>query len=258
MKSIRNIPFGYMMRGGIYLAEPTESEAVRQIFRMYLNGMSLKGIAAEMTVPYNADKILWNKNMVSRILENKRYVGDDTYPQIVEITIFERVNAIKAEKAKTALPVDSDIKYVRGLIKYTNNTECIQLNVSAIKALTVSAINILIADPRLAVPADSPDYKPSAKLTITEEKIKEQMSDPAADADKLLTDILRAATMRYNCIKYDDRDKTEQLLDILIHHEKIEDFDIELTPKVIKYISVDCGKIYVELVNGKKLPIKGA
>ena len=84
------------------------------------------------------------------------------------------------------------------------------------------------------------------------------MSDPAADADKLLTDILRAATMRYNCIKYDDRDKTEQLLDILIHHEKIEDFDIELTPKVIKYISVDCGKIYVELVNGKKLPIKGA
>ena len=173
MKSIRNIPFGYMMRGGIYLAEPTESEAVRQIFRMYLNGMSLKGIAAEMTVPYNADKILWNKNMVSRILENKRYVGDDTYPQIVEITIFERVNAIKAEKAKTALPVDSDIKYVRGLIKYTNNTECIQLNVSAIKALTVSAINILIADPRLAVPADSPDYKPSAKLTITEEKIKE-------------------------------------------------------------------------------------
>ena len=252
MKYIRNIPFGYMMRGGIYLAEPTESEAVRQIFRMYLNGMSLKSIAAEMTVPYNADKLLWNKNMISRILENKRYMGDDTYPQIIEQTIFEHA------KAKTALPIDSDIKYVRGLIKYTNNTECLRLSVSAIKSLTVSAINMLIADPKLAAPADNPDYKPSSKLTLTEEKIKEQMSDPAADADKLLTDILRAVTMRYDRIKYDDRDKTEQLLDILIHHEKIEDFDMELTKMVIKYITVGCGKINVELVNGKKLPIKGA
>ena len=104
MKSNRNIPFGYMMRSGKYIAEPAESEAVRQIFEMYLNGMSLKSIAAEMTVPYNADKLLWNKNMVSRILENKRYLGDGTYPQIVEQVIFDRANVIKSEKGKTALP----------------------------------------------------------------------------------------------------------------------------------------------------------
>ena len=84
------------------------------------------------------------------------------------------------------------------------------------------------------------------------------MNDPAAYADKLMTDILRAVTMRYDCIKYDDRDKTESLLDILIHHEKREDFDMELTGKVIKYITVDRGMISAELVNGKTIQIKGA
>ncbi len=122
----------------------------------------------------------------------------------------------------------------------------------------VTAINMLISDPTLAAPEESVSYKPSAKLTLAEERIEEQMNDPAADSDKVIADILRAATMRYDSIKYDDRDKTEHLLDILTNHEKIDGFDIELTQKVIKYITVDYGKITIELVNGKKLPIKGA
>ena len=258
MKSNRNIPFGYMMRGGKYIAEPAESEAVRQIFEMYLNGMSLKSIAAEMTVPYNADKLLWNKNMVSRILENKRYLGDRTYPQIVEQEIFDRANDIKSEKGKTALPVDNTTKYLRSLIKYGRNTECKHLSVGEIKRLAVTAINMLTAEPTLATPTDSVEYKPNAQLTIAEEQINEQMSDPTADADKLMADILRAVSMRYDCFTYDDRDKTESLLDIITHHEKIEEFDMELTGKVIKYISVDRGTINAELVNGKTIQIKGA
>ena len=59
--------------------------------------------------------------MVSRILENKRYVGDDTYPQIIEQDTFDRANAIKCEKGKTALPVDNTTKYLRSLIKYGRN-----------------------------------------------------------------------------------------------------------------------------------------
>ena len=258
MKSNRNIPFGYMMRGGKYIAEPAESEAVRQIFEMYLNGMSLKSIAAKMTVPYNADKLLWNKNMVSRILENKRYTGDDTYPQIIEPDIFDRANAIKSEKGKTALPVDNTTKYLRSLIKYGRNTECKRLSVNDIKALTVTAVNMLIAEPTLAAPTESVEYKPTAQLTIAEEQIKEQMSDPTADADKLMADILRAVSMRYDCFTYDDRDKTAPLLDLLMQHNKIADFDMELTKRVIKNIVIDGGTVSTVLVNDRKIQIKGA
>ena len=258
MKCNRNIPFGYMMRGCKYIAEPAESEAVRQIFEMYLNGMSLKIIAAEMTVPYNADKFLWNKNMVSRILENKRYVGDDIYPQIIEQDTFDRANAIKCEKGKTALPVDNTTKYLRSLIKYGRNTECKRISVNDIKALTVTAVNMLIAEPTLAAPTESVEYKPTAQLTIAEEQIKEHMSDPSADADKLMADILRAVSMRYDSIAYDDRDKTAPLLDLLMQHNKIADFDMELTKRVIKNIVIDGGTVSAVLVNDKTIPIQGA
>lgn len=258
MKCNRNIPFGYMMRGGKYLAEPSESEAVRQIFEMYLNGMSLKSIAAEMTVPYNKDKVLWNKNMVSRILENKRYTGDDTYPQIIEPDIFDRANDIKSEKGKTALPVDNTTKYLRSLIKYGRNTECKRLSVNDIKALTVTAVNMLIAEPTLAAPTESVEYMPTAQLTLAEEQIKEQMNDPAADADKLMTDILRAVSLRYDSFAYDDRDKTAHLLEILTQHDRLKEFDMELTQQVIKHIVIDSGTVSTVLVNDRKIQIKGA
>ena len=258
MKCNRNIPFGYMMRGGKYIAEPAESEAVRQIFGMYLNGMSLKAIAAVITVPYNANKPLWNKNMVSRILENKRYTGDDTYPQIIEQDTFDRANAIKSEKGKSALPVDSTTKYLRSLIEYGKNTECKRLSINDIKALAVTAINMLIAELMLTAPTDSVEYNPTAQLAIAEEQIKEQMSDPSADTEKLMTDILRAVSMRYDCFTYEDRDKTDSLLDILTHHEKIDEFDMELTKQVIKYIVIDGGTVSTVLVNDRKIQIKGA
>lgn len=258
MKCNRNIPFGYMMRGGKYIAEPAESETVRQIFEMYLNGMSLKSIAAEMTVPYNKDKILWNKNMVSRILENKRYTGDETYPQIIEPDIFDRANAIKSEKGKTALSVDNTTKYLRSLIKYGRNTECKRISVNDIKALTMKAVNMLIAEPMLAAPIDNVEYKPTAQLTIAEEHIKEQMSDPTADTAKLMADILRAVSMRYDCFTYDDRDKTDSLLDILTQHDRLEEFDMELTQQVIKYIVIDGSTVSAVLVNDKTIPIQGA
>lgn len=257
MKCNRNIPFGYMMRGGRYIAEPSESEAVRQIFEMYLNGMSLKSIAAEMTVPYNKDKGLWNKNMVSRILENKRYTGDDTYPQIIEQDTFALANAIKSEKGKTALPADNTAKYLRSLIKYSQNTECKRLTPNEIKEFTVKAINMLIDDPKLAAPTGSIEYEPSAQLIITEEQIKEQMSDPAADADKIMTDILKAVSMRYDSFTYDDRDKTAPLLDLLMGQGEIKEFDMELTKQVIKHIVIGGGTVSAVLVNDKTVQIHG-
>ena len=68
----RSIPFGYCMVNGKYALNAPEAEAVRKIFEGYINGKSLKIIAAEMTIPYNTGKAVWNKNMVCRVLENKK------------------------------------------------------------------------------------------------------------------------------------------------------------------------------------------
>ena len=75
----RNIPFGYCMINGKYALNTAESEVVKKIFTDYISGKSLKTIAAEMQIPYNANKTTWNKNMVSRALENKKYIGENGY-----------------------------------------------------------------------------------------------------------------------------------------------------------------------------------
>ena len=61
-------------------------------------------------VRYHADTPEWNKNMVKRMLENIRYVGDVDYPQIIEATLFGRVasmresRSIKIERAEKPVP----------------------------------------------------------------------------------------------------------------------------------------------------------
>ena len=94
----RNIPFGYCIINGEYAVNDTEAEAIRQIFARYIGGDSLKTIAAQMTVPYNTCKPVWNKNMVSRVLENRRYLGENGYPAIISQEDFDTANQIKANR----------------------------------------------------------------------------------------------------------------------------------------------------------------
>lgn len=45
MKKTRYIPYGYTMRNGRTVISGEEAEVIREIFKSYLNGASLKAIA---------------------------------------------------------------------------------------------------------------------------------------------------------------------------------------------------------------------
>lgn len=94
----RSIPFGYCMINGKYALNAPEAEAVRKIYSDYIGGKSLKTIAAEIHIPYNTGKALWNKNMVCRVLENRKYIGASGFPPIVTAEDFEQAARIKAER----------------------------------------------------------------------------------------------------------------------------------------------------------------
>ena len=95
MTKKRTIPFGYCMNNGEITAEPKEIYAVATIFSEYLNGSSLLQIARLMEsekIGYTADSVHWNKNMVKRIIENRKYLGTDKYPQIIDKDTFKIAN----------------------------------------------------------------------------------------------------------------------------------------------------------------------
>ncbi len=104
----RSIPFGYCMVNGKYALNAPEAEAVRRIFADYIGGKSLKTIAAEMQIPYNTGKAVWNKNMVCRVLENEKYIGENGYPQIVNTEDFEQASRIKTERTTYRKPAPQD------------------------------------------------------------------------------------------------------------------------------------------------------
>lgn len=104
----RSIPFGYCMVNGKYALNAPEADAIRKIFSDYIGGKSLKTIAAEMQIPYNTGKMVWNKNMVCRVLENKKYIGENGYPQIIALEDFDLATRIKAERNTYRKPAPQD------------------------------------------------------------------------------------------------------------------------------------------------------
>ncbi len=68
----------------------------------------------QMEVPYSEGAV-WNKNMVKRILENKKYLGTDKFPQLVSEEMFRAVNEKKSRKATSLCVLPENMKIVRNL-----------------------------------------------------------------------------------------------------------------------------------------------
>ena len=247
MKAHRNIPFGYMMRDGEIVLHPDESAAVGQIFEMYLNGSSLKSIAAAMTVPYNVDKS-WNKNMVSRILENMHYTGSDGYPAVIEPEMFRKANEIKQRKAAACVCTDEKKKYLHSLVSGGSS-----LTESEVEGLLVSVINKLIAKPELAAPDKPQEYAPTSEIADMEQRLADLMQDMTADIDEIARLITDVAAAKYDACPYDNRDRTMKIIDLLTCRDLLDTLDIGRSKQIVRAVHINKGIATVELVNGRMI-----
>lgn len=95
----RKLPFGYCLRNGQVREEEQEAGMVRLIFRRYAEGLSYGKLADELNAtgcPYAPGRP-WNKNMVARILQDGRYTGGGSFPQIVPPDSFRQTVAAKPD-----------------------------------------------------------------------------------------------------------------------------------------------------------------
>ena len=114
----RKQPFGYKMKLGEIVPQPQEAEAVRSIYLQYLAGASFKQLAEQLQtedVPYDEDKS-WNKNMVARILEDDRYIGEKEFPALIPTEQFhaaqERRKEMRPEYKQT--PAQKELRKLCG------------------------------------------------------------------------------------------------------------------------------------------------
>ena len=104
----RMISFGYGFVDGELSVIAEEAEIVKGIFSDYTNGKILKEIADDLT---------------TRKVDffNGKYIGEDGYPAIIPIALFERANLIKKQKSKVKIELSEEAETLK---KYVYCGKC--------------------------------------------------------------------------------------------------------------------------------------
>ena len=88
-----HIPYGYMIVEGKAVVDQMEASKLKELFNAYLSGLSLMDAAEKAGIKrYHAT--------IARMLTNKRYLGDEYYPKIIDRDTFYKVEDEKIRRAK--------------------------------------------------------------------------------------------------------------------------------------------------------------
>lgn len=97
----RTLPYGYCCESGEIVLQPQESKILARIYIKYAGGESLADIAKQLNnaeIEYMAGVAAWNKGRLKRLLEDKRYLGTEKYPSIIDKEIYMAVQNLKNER----------------------------------------------------------------------------------------------------------------------------------------------------------------
>ncbi len=90
---MQHTPYGYRIENGIAVIEQEAAARVKELYRIYLSGLSLSNAAKEVGITgYHSS--------IARMLTNKRYLGDGYYPQIIDKDTFEHAEAERLRRAE--------------------------------------------------------------------------------------------------------------------------------------------------------------
>lgn len=112
----RMISFGYGIDGNKICVIDSEAQIVKEIFEKYSAGKLLQEIADELSnrrIDFFQGNCCWNKNKISRIIENQKYIGNDGYPPIVSRELFQTAYNLKNNKGCKKGHFSGNIEYLK-------------------------------------------------------------------------------------------------------------------------------------------------
>ena len=239
----RRQPFGYQICGGRVADKCSEADIVKYIFRAYIGGASFNDIKLglmKQQVSYDGDKA-WNKNMIARILGDRRYVGTDVYPQILLCKEFEAAESIRTSK----IQADTRSEAQRLLYKLSDKRPAAQT-----EADVLSIINALIHDPSLIKdPKTVPEITETLKL---QQKLDDLLLVQPIDEVKAKQLIFQMASVQYAVIDNSEYE-TARLQRLISKCEPLTELDADLLAKVLDKVIVNKLSTQVILKNGQTI-----
>lgn len=272
----RNIPFGYRFEDGKIVVNPGEQNTLQRICSEYLDGRSLLQIANGLEsdkVEFAPGVITWNKARIMRIVDDDRYLGNATYPQVIDETTVENLRSRKASRnTQTSMDRQSRIyllkvpvvcpacgKPMRRLqdtrCKCTQKWVCNQCHIQIKKEDTelmediVDLLNGLIRNPAIIRSALPGQAEPSAEQRRLDNEIARTLEGYDFDKDALREKLYQRAANGYQQIG-NEAYVEYKLKNALEQHDILDGFDSELTNKTVKLIRLtESGSVSVILSN---------
>ena len=243
MMSIRRQPFGYQICGGRISVNSSEADIVKYIFRAYIGGASFNDIKSSLLnqpVAYDGDKA-WNKNMIARILGDRRYVGTDVFPPILPRNEFEAAESIRTSKIQT----DTRTEAQRLLYKLSDKRPAVQA-----EADVLGIINALIHDPGLIKEQETaPEVTETFEL---QQEFDDLLLVQPIEEVKAKRLIFQIAAAQYSAIDNSEYE-TARLQRLISKCEPLTELDADLLAKVLDKVIVNKLSTQVILKNGQTI-----
>lgn len=242
MASSRKQPFGYRMEFGEHTPHPAEAETVRWIYQTYLAGASYKALVEALQdrgVAYDEGK-LWNKNMVARILEDRRYIGTDQYPAILPEEQYRGARERRRDRAAPVKKTPAQMELRR---------LCGGPPPAWVEQQTLTLLNRLVQKPESITFGHIAVDAPAEARTLRRE-LEEALHSPPVDGERARDMALRLAEHRLNAIGAEEYETT-RLQKLFRNHPLMEELERELLRESVRQITYRGKGIQVRLKNGQ-------
>ena len=237
----RKQPFGYRMTLGEITIQPEEAETVRSIYLQYIAGASFKQLAKQLQaedVLYDEDKS-WNKNMVARILEDDRYIGQKEFPALITAEQFDAAQ----KRRKEMRPA-----YKQTPAQKTLRRLCGAPPSERVEKIVTDLLNELIRCPDRIQPAVSQVV--GTACGKTREELNSALERQPIDEDNAKALLLQLAAEQYDAIGNTEYE-TVRLRRLLTGRKPITEPDAELLQSVVSKVCVTSNCVTVALKNGQ-------
>lgn len=215
----RKILYGYQILDGEIAVVEGEAALVRRVFSLYAGGLSYQKISDLLNtekIPYSQDAPAWNKHKVKRLLENPRYVGQDSYPAILDSKAFQETQGRIQEKTAHYTPkAERPVLRLKTLLRCAQcggtlhrvagknrRTDTLYLKCGSCGAGTTIPDDILLSEiARQVAEHDTVDqgpYRPSGEVVRLTNAINRGLECPD-HPEELVSLILQGAAARYDC-----------------------------------------------------------
>lgn len=237
----RKLPFGYHMELGKIVPHPPEAVLVKHVFQAYIAGESYNSLVEwlrEQKIPYDVGRV-WNKNMVARILEDRRYIGDKGYPAILQEETM--TSAIKKRSAKQVTThITEAQKILRRLSGWTETKQ--------IEQQVLGLLNMLLNNPE-RIQVVSPH--PKSENVELQRQLDTVLSCQPIDEDAAQELIRSIASVQYSAIDADEYESI-RLRRIFAQHPVMRELDAKLLKTTVSAIRVYSDKsIAIRLKNNQ-------